>query len=224
MPGDTTDGEPAGAVDRNAGLKALLVASEKGRAPGVKAGRVIIPKNAAHRAQRERRANDPTYKGPGGWMGGQGSLDALDVHRWRTTVEHLRKCVVCKNGVALRNSDRCRHHHPAQVAANRRQDPAWRPRRTTIIRRELRKLIKANAVPRELIAQEAFQAAYAEATAPWTELDGRTHNYGGVGAFRRDCWLLLAELIHAWTILDEHNDPRPWVECIRKARERGLLA
>ena len=218
MPDNPPETKPE--LDR---LKAALVKVSRGRDPESLANRIWIPTTEKGKASRKRQAVDPTFKGPGGWKGHPNSLAALAANRERGYLQNQRKCAKCGN-VAMRHSDLCRHHAPAQHAALRAKDPMYRPRKSSLMKAEVHKLIRANAIPLELARQPAFQTVMKQALAPWTELSGHVGGrYTSVGKFRRACWVLVAELIQAWITYVEHGDVQPWVGVIAKGKALGLL-
>lgn len=181
-----------------------------------------------HRPRNDRKRK--VYRDPvtgklnvGGWRGQEGSLRALDAHRWRTTFGNMRPCARPNCGQPpVRGSKFCRHHGGRPLATARKAgDPLWRPKKSSMLRREIRRLVNHGHVPVELTKQKIFRDLLAA-----VKYGVRAEDYPGLDFRQRGArWMAMAylvlEFIRAWELM-EQQEHQPWHDAVAKANALGF--
>ena len=174
------------------------------------------------RKRVQRRKPDGTLAN-GGWRSNPNSLAALEVHRGATQTggPGARTCAVCR-ALAVRGSDFCRHHGGAHALHRRQQaDPLWRPKRHSLMRREIFRLLREGHVTRDMLQSPVFRAVLDQVRRGVSRQERPDLTRAERIAFYMDSAALLLDLIHGHRQTKEGNH-NPWHAAIGRARNMGF--
>ena len=150
---------------------------------------------------------------------------ALDLHRARTWVggPESRRCmrVGCRQ-LAVRGVDFCRHHGGGPtVRARKAGDPFYKPKRSTMLRNEIKRALKLGLIPHDLLIQPIFLEVMNMVQNRVTDEDYP----GNTAQQRRNMWMgagyLVLEFMNAWDamLIQDHG---PWHNALAKASSLGF--
>lgn len=158
---------------------------------------------------------------------GEASLEALSVHRKGTQWGGHRRRVCQKRDCtqpAVSDMDHCRHHltmdEKNRFTARPKDSKRYVKSRPAAARRVVQEMIARDRLPVELLMDPTFKKVWNSRKSGPTE---KGEVYAANMTWTQHCNLLAFEMVRAWLHRLEHDDIVPWVECIRRGRELGIL-
>jgi hypothetical protein len=162
-------------------------------------------------------------KRPGsGWKGHPNSLAALEKHRHKGGTHRgstTRRCDKCEDIAVLGKTVCRRHGGQPEINARRKLDPNFRPRKSAMVRSELRRALRTGELPFELMQQPIFLRVLRGVVNKSEVVDG---DYHAAAAHRRLATRLVLEFLQAWVVLNNSGDGGPWASAVVKARDAGF--
>ncbi len=170
----------------------------------------------AFKAERDRA------KAPGGRGTHPNSQVALAANRKRTQIggPGSRTCTQCGR-LAVRGVKVCFYHGGGAVAKAQREARGIRTSRVRAAKRAVKDLLERHSLPMDLLRTELFRSTWARANQRRTHAETIATEQKELD-YRRACSLLSWEVVRAWYSM-EGGDIAPWVDCVRKARDLGII-
>ncbi|MBR2574539.1 MAG: hypothetical protein IKE14_09440 [Loktanella sp.] len=112
-----------------------------------------------------------------------------------------------------------RHGGQPEINARRKLDPNFRPRKSAMIRSELRRALRTGELPLELMRQPVFLRVLRGVVNKPGGFDG---DHYAAAAHRRLATRLVLEFLQAWVVLNNSGDGAPWAAAVVRARDAGF--
>ena len=126
---------------------------------------------------------------------------------------------------AVSGNDECRMHNGKMAILRRKAlDHCYKPKATTVRRKQLRNLIDMGMIPDDLKHIPAFAEALETALESWRPDENNPddkRNYDKK-LFKHACQKLALQMIVGWYALRDDGDHGPWQEAVRAANFMGF--